>query len=315
MRHTLLTHKVLRPRRWSVAIAAVVVTCLCAILQAAGVAPRPFAGGAFEASGVEEVEGTTGVLFVDDGRTREIFYMDLAADGTQRGRVVAVPLPGTDVTDPEGITSHDGWFYIVGSQSKNRGYEGDGLVRFRFDPATRRATDIQRIQGLKRWLAARVAELHGTEARIGDRVLNIEAIAWDPDHQRLLLGLRTPVVNGAALVIPLELLDAKAPLHASNLAVSGGRAIHVPLGGAGIRSLEHKQSTGSFQLITGSAVNDENRDFRLMEWNGLGGAQSNVRELARFPRALKPEGITGGSLNARPADVIVFDTGRFLLFQ
>src|SRR3712207_2160569 len=35
----------------------------------------PFDGGTFEASGVAHVPGTDGVLFVDDGRWEEIFWM------------------------------------------------------------------------------------------------------------------------------------------------------------------------------------------------------------------------------------------------
>jgi hypothetical protein len=46
--------------------------------------PRPFTGGRFEASGVAAVPGTDGVLFVDDNRTREVFYMEVGRDGAQR---------------------------------------------------------------------------------------------------------------------------------------------------------------------------------------------------------------------------------------
>ena len=37
---------------------------------------------------------------------------------------------------PEGITFEGEWYYVVGSQSKTTGVEGDGLVRFKFDPNT-----------------------------------------------------------------------------------------------------------------------------------------------------------------------------------
>ena len=274
-------------------------------------APRAIAGGRFEASGVAHVPGSNQLLFVDDGRPREIFLMELTADGSQQGNAVPVPL-AADVTDLEGITSDGSHFYVVGSQSKTSGFEGDGLVRFTFDPKTRQAGRVERIQGLKEWLAANVAEFQGTAARLGDEVLNIEGLAWDPRGSRLLLGLRAPVVNGEALIVALKLTDPKAPFSRENLRVDGA-TIRVRLDGAGIRSLEYDERTKAFWLIAGAGLNDENRDFRVMEWNGKPG--SPLRSITTFARRLKPEGITQGTLDGRPVSVLVFDTGRFAIVE
>jgi hypothetical protein len=271
--------------------------------------PRAIAGGSFEASGVAYVPGSNTILFVDDGRTREIFLMELTPQGAQRGTAVAVPL-GADVTDLEGITSDGRHFYVVGSQSKKSGFEGDGLVRFTFDVATRRAAAVERIQGLKAWLAANVAELRGTERRTGDDVLNIEAIAWDPAGERLLLGLRAPVVDGQALIVPVKLVDPARGFTRENLRVDGA-AIRVNLDGAGIRSLEHDEQAKAFRIISGAGLNDENRDFRVVEWDGLAG--STPRAVSSYDRRFKPEGIVRAAIDGRSVSVIVFDTGRFLV--
>src|SRR5262245_4523058 len=66
--------------------------------------PTPINGGTFEASGVVHVPGTQGVLFVDDGRNKEVFWTELNADGSQKSAVVPLPL-GADITDLEGITT------------------------------------------------------------------------------------------------------------------------------------------------------------------------------------------------------------------
>jgi hypothetical protein len=274
-----------------------------------GMLPRPIAGGNFEASGVAGVSDGSGVLFVDDGRNHELFWMELAPDGTQRGKALPVTLNGSEVTDMEGLTSDGRWFYVVGSQSKRTGVAGDGLVRFMFDPATRRIDHLERMTGLKAWLAAHVPELAGTAERLGDRVLNIEAVAWDPGRERLLLGLRAPVVEGSALIVPLKFKDGTAPLSAGNLKVDGA-VIRLPLAGAGIRSLEYDKDAGAFRLITGAGFNREDRDFKILEWNGEATA-SQLREIARISAKLKPEGLTAGTLNGRPASLVLFDTGRF----
>ena len=49
------------------------------------------------------VPGTNGVLFVDDGRPDQIFWMELGEDLVQSGPVKAIKL-GASVIDLEGIT-------------------------------------------------------------------------------------------------------------------------------------------------------------------------------------------------------------------
>lgn len=268
-------------------------------------------GGTFEASGVVHVPSTAGVLFVDDGRTREVFWMELNADGTQKSAAVPIPLDA-DVTDLEGIT-HDGTsYFVVGSQSKATGFDGDGLVRFRFNAAARRVEQVERIQGLKKWLAANVSELEGSASLIGDTVLNIEGIAWDPKRERLLLGLRAPVVDGHALIVPLHFKERSAPFRVENLVVDAGGAIRLPLHGAGIRSIEYDVPSSAFRIITGAGLNKERKEFRVIEWAGTG---STVREVTRYPSRLKPEGITRAVIDGRPRTLIVFDTGRFTMID
>src|SRR5688572_16859149 len=86
--------------------------------------PALIAGGRFEASGLASVPGSQGVLFVDDAQDKQVFWMELDAEGQQVGKAIAVPL-GAHVVDPEGITASGTHYFIVGSQSK-RGTEGDG---------------------------------------------------------------------------------------------------------------------------------------------------------------------------------------------
>jgi hypothetical protein len=297
-------------------IAGLILTALVSagfvsnLSSAAGDPPR-ISGGTFEASGVVHVPSTHGVLFVDDGRTREVFWMELNADGSQKGTAIPVPLDA-DVTDLEGIT-HDGTnVYVVGSQSKRTGFDGDGLLRFRFNAAAGRIEGVERIQGLKQWLAANVAELEGSGSQIGDAALNIEGLAWDPKRERLLLGLRAPVVEGHALIVPLQFKSRSDSFRADNLMVEARKAIRLPLNGAGIRSLEYDAPSDTFRIITGAGNNSEDRDFRVVEWTGDG---STVHEVTRYSSRLKPEGITRATIEGRPRTVIVFDTGRFTLLD
>jgi hypothetical protein len=276
----------------------------------AAAAPMPFNGGTFEASGVAHVPGTDGVLFVDDGRTEEIFWMRLGERGSQAGAIKAVRL-GASVIDLEGITSDGAHFYVVGSQSKSKGGELAGLVRFRFDAQGQRAEATEAVSGLKRFLAENVAELRGMEKRKYSRGgINVEGVAWDPRGSRLLLGLRSPVVEGHALVVPLRLRDAGGAFSLANMEVEGGRAIRLPFGGAGIRSIEYDERAGAFRVITGAGPNAERLDFKLWEWDGAA-EKPALRELGVYDRRLKPEGVTRVSAAGRDFSFIVFDTSGY----
>jgi hypothetical protein len=281
-------------------LAATILIAVGCVVQLAGIGtePRVIEGGKFEASGLASVAGSPGVLFVDDGQNRQVYWMELAADGTQVGAAKPVPL-GADVTDPEAITASSTHYYVVGSQSKSTGTDGDGLIRFAFAEANRRVSGLERITGLKAWLTAHVPELKSGAA------LNIEGLAWDPVGKQLLLGLRSPVVDGQALIIPLGLIDPAGPFTADNLRVNGGKAMRLALGGGSIRSIEYDESAKAFLMIVGD---DGGRPSKLVEWNGQSGAA--VREVASFPKSLKPEGVASVTLGGRLVRVVVFDTGR-----
>lgn len=268
-----------------------------------------FSGGTFEASGVAHVSGTDSVLFVDDGRPNEVFWMQVGNDRKQTGAIKTVDI-ATSIIDLEGITTDGEYFYIVGSQSKSQGADLAGLARFKFDTATQRATGTEAASGLKKFLADNVAELRGLEnTKYKDGGINVEGIAWDPQNKRLLLGLRSPVVDGQALVVPLKLRDPKAAFSFNNLEVEGGKAIRLPLGGAGVRSIEYDESRKAFFLIAGAGPNSEKMDFKTWEWSGNGATE--MRELETFDRRLKPEGITRFSNGARDFIFIVFDTSGY----
>jgi hypothetical protein len=255
---------------------------------------------------VAHVPGTNQILFVDDGRSSEILLMDLAAEGSQAGSVVPISL-GADVRDLEGITFDGRHFYVVGSQSKKTGFEGDGLVRFTFDAATRQVGSVERVVGLKAWIADHVPELAGTAKQAGDDVLNIEGLAWDPGKRRLLLGLRAPQIGGDALVIPVRLADSSGTFSRENLRFDGP-TIRLALGGAGIRSIEYDTTRNAFTVIAGAGLNEESRDFQVFEWTGKSGAP--IRPITTFSRDLKPEGFARAMIGGRSASVIVFDVGK-----
>jgi hypothetical protein len=271
-----------------------------------------FDGGKFEASGVAGVPGTDGVLFADNGRGSQVFWMSLDQNGRQVGAITAVEL-GVGIEDIEGITTDGTYFYVVSSQSRPKAIAKEGLVRFKFDARSQRVEAAESIGGLKSFLVENVAELRGEGDRKGkEGGVNIEGLAWDTRRGRLLLGLRSPIVDGHALLVPLRLRDPRGAFSADNLEVDGSKAVRLPLGGLGIRSIEYDGRANVFRIISGAAEDQDQTDFGLWEWNG-DEQQPVLRETNRFDGKLKPEGVARVTAGGRDFTLVVFDAGGYTL--
>lgn len=259
---------------------------------------KAFQGGKFQASGVVAIPGAHDVLMVDNDRPGEVLFMPLNDAGTQDGAITPIPL-GVVVADPEGITSDGSHFYVIGSQSKGAS-DGAGLVRFDYDPETRAARNVETLAGVGTLIRQNVAELR-------QRPLNIEALAWDPAGNRLLLGFREPVLNGDAVVLPLTLRDRHGAWSWKN--IQFGPPIYVPLGGGGFRDLQY--SDGKFLAIAEPASGSKKDRFRLLEWAGASHAK-DLRQIADLDGRLKPEGIAAVTIGGRAMTLVVCDASYYL---
>jgi hypothetical protein len=273
-----------------------------------------FEGGKFEASGVAQVHGKDGVLFVDNGKAAQVFWMGLDQNGKQDGAIKPVDL-GVDIEDIEGITTDGTYFYVVSSQSRPKAIAKEGLVRFKFDAGSQTIAAVESIRGLKSFLVKNVAELRGEDDRKGkDGGLNIEGLAWDSRRGRLLLALRSPVIDGHAFLVPLKLRDPRGAFSIDNLEVEGSKAIRLSLGGAGFRGIEYDDRASVFRIISGAAEDQDQTDFGLWEWNG-DDKQPVLRETNRFDGNLKPEGVSRVTAHGRDFILVVFDAGGYTVLN
>ncbi len=242
-------------------------------------------GGTFETSGAAQVPGTDYLLVVDDGRNDQILLLQIDKTGQQVGDPTPLDL-GVSVNDPEGITFDGTYFYIAGSQSRPKQEEKNALARFVFDSNTRQIKSAEAIKDFRSWLLEKAPELKAEGDQKGeDGGLNIEGIAWDPDHKRLLLGLRSPFVGDKAMIIPVSLRTPTGPFSADNLQVE--KAIELPLGGAGVRDIQYDNRLKSFLIISGAPETRKKGEFDLWRWDG----NSEPQKMAVLDRKLKPEGV------------------------
>jgi hypothetical protein len=273
-----------------------------------------FSGGSYEASGVADIAGTDAVLFVDDGRPGQVFWMNLDESGRQVGPIKAIEL-AVEIQDLEGATTDGTYFYVVSSQSRPKAAEKAGIVRFKLNTQTQKVEGAQSINGLKSFLVENVAELRQMgDVKMKDGGVNIEGIAWDSKRNRWLLGLRSPVIDGQALVIPLRLRNPGGDFSVNNLEVVDSKAIKLPLGGVGIRSIEYDGRSNLFRIISGAAENQDQTDFGLWQWDGNEGGAA-PRELNRYDRRLKPEGAARVTVKGRDFMFMVFDASGYSVVE
>lgn len=275
----------------------------------------PFKEGALETSGVVQVPGADVVLMVDDSKLDAILAMEVDSSGKQAGPAKSIPL-GASIADMEAITYGDGFFYVTGSQSDPKNGDQNAIARFKFDPATQTIQGTEVLPNLRNFLLDSVPELKGQGDKKGtDGGLNIEGLAWDPraDGKRLLLGLRSPQLNGQSLIVAIKLRNQSGTFSIDNLQLAEPRAMQLELEGLGIRDIQYDIRLQTFLIIAGAPVHGETKlGFRLWEWSGdSSAAGSNLQKVSDLDTAMHPEGVTHLVVGGKDFIFIVGDGGGY----
>ena len=226
--------------------------------------------------------------------------------------------------DLEGLTLDSaGFVYAITSHSRNsKGEEKksrEKLVRFRIDG--NRLVSPRIVNDLKHSLTASHPVLARAAALIdvkGDGGFNIEALEFSPDQQHLMIGLRSPVEAGQALVAVIR--NSSGMFESGTAPEVAPELIRLDLGGHGLRGMSWIPSLQGYLLISGP-VAKEKTQFRLWFWNGQADAKPRPVEVEGLPGFEHAEGVTPAIIDGMPRIVIVSDDGsraesrpaRFLL--
>ncbi len=123
--------------------------------------------------------------------------------------------------------------------------------------------------------------------------LNIEGLSVSSDGRALLMGLRSPLAQGRAMLIPVTNPVAALGLGGSSpQPVALTTPILLDLGGLGFRSIEWDAAKRCFLIVAGSA--DDAGVYRLFTWSGEVTAKPVAMTSAAAAAAakLEPEGVT-----------------------
>jgi hypothetical protein len=263
--------------------------------------------------------------FIDNADAAAVFEFTLNADGTQQGPVRTRPIVGLGrnaLSDPEGLTliEVDGTRYLVVASSLSvrlapspgQPPAHQGLVRIRYTPAGDLQAEV--MTGFREWLLEHYPSLGPFAELVPDSSgLNIEGVAWDAAHSELLLGIRSPTVNGRVSALRVH-LDVTAPWTVA--ALQAGVVSHIQrasLPAQGIRDITYDGDRDEFLVLVGRSLSESLVPFQLCVWSGVGTTADRLQ--VEFERSMKPEGVTVFNVDGVRQILIVDDAGGFATFK
>lgn len=274
---------------------------------------RPLTG-IYEPSAIQQLPDGR-FLVAEDEKESPFSLVSLHADGS----IGSLPLQMADeeaggpgkLADLEALTSDPaGNLYAITSHSRNgKGEEKQSrekLLRFRVEGD--RMVSAVVVTDLKAALAAThpiLAQAAAIPDVKSDGGLNIEALEMAPDGQRLMIGFRSPLLGGQAIIAsidnPAEAFAGADPRIAPQL-------VTLDCGGDGLRALSWIPELGGYLLVSGPVAREQVQ-FKLWFWRGQAGDAPRPARVAGLPGFEHAEGISPAIVAGAPKIMIVSDDG------
>ncbi|MBI4179456.1 DUF3616 domain-containing protein [bacterium] len=275
-----------------------------------------------EFSDAAPIPGKNAALIVEDESKDSLFVLTFGPDRSAPDTMEWIPLPaGFHLKDMEGIAVDGrGFVYVVSSHSLNsegKPRRGSALARMSLESnGDLRGADT--ISDLRDWLESEIPEIAAVRTLPTDAGgLNIEGLAYDPDRERLLLGLRGPLWGNHPALIPIRLKTPNGPFRRDALELEEPIVLDT-ISGFGVRAISYDGPSKSFWILTGGGGDSKktkNR-FQVWRWDGTDQPPRAVDGI-RFDKKIKtrrsslkfhPEGICIlHPANADPVLLIVAD--------
>lgn len=272
--------------------------------------------GIYEPSAIQQLPDGR-FLVVEDEKEHSLSLVTIGGDGTVKSEELTAGLLQIfssfwTMDDLEGLAAdRAGFVYAITSHSR----DGDGddkksrskLARFRIEG--NRVVEPKVVDGLLPALTAQHAVL-AAAAKVrdvkGSGGLNIEGLEVGPDQQ-LLLGMRSPLREGRALIARVE--NASAIFDSGDAPKIAPVLAELDLGGDGIRGLAYIASLKAFLVISGPASR-ESTGFALWCWAGQPGAQPRRVSVPGLQSFGKAEGVCPAVIDGADRIVVVSDDGN-----
>ena len=271
----------------------------------------------YEPSAVQQLPDGR-ILVVEDESSRAFSMMTIQPDGTlQEDASVDTRITrgfGRKLSDLEGLSLDDaGNIYAVTSHSQNskgeRKPDREQLLRFRIQGNA--VGNIHSNTGLRDAIAADARLIRATEDLTGAKAdfdaLNIEGLAYWPQTQHLLLGLREPMVSEKSLILTIT---NPAQVFDNGAVPQFGAPIALDLKGGGIRALSYDPVLGAFLIVNEIEGYDDNRYSQLWSWSGDPAHDPEPIALPDIINLNNVESIDSITIDGEPRLLLMSDEGN-----
>ena len=280
----------------------------------------------YNASGIVPL-GNSRFIFVDNNTNDALLELQLTPDGQAAKPIARLPLQGlpqkaVDDIEDLALAEVNGKRYIFaapslsikpGSKKKGKDDKARPSALLRIAVGEDGSLTAEYIPEFRDWFVANVPAVAPDADNDPDYGgLNIEGLAWDPERQAILFGVRTPVLTNGPIVVPVKIKDLAGPWASSNLEAQQPILLHLEHanGNQGVRGMTRGRDGKGFLMTVANATSDDQAGFSVYEWDG--NAEGVVKRLPyTFAKKMKPEGLTVGTVGGKPALVFVDDNGGF----
>jgi hypothetical protein len=230
-----------------------------------------------------------------------------------------------ELDDLEGVAVSGDWIYAISSHSADDD-DDDSMARriARFQISEDRVSQLQDARGaehlkkrVKQALQAKHPQLE--EEDFADEEFNIEGFA--NQDEEFLIGLRSPIVDGRAMVVRTYGLQRVYGIDPGKYGVFAN-SLPFNLNNGGIRSLSYIPDLGGYLLVSGKTVSGQEEfdcdlttahsiaKFLLWFWDGEERCmQVSCFDMEQDGVKVQPEGISPATLDGRQTICIVSDDG------
>ncbi len=286
--------------------------------------------GVYEPSGIQQLADGR-FLVVEDDETHALGLLHISG-GQVSHEALNAPFWSWlhddfwKLDDLEGVTvDRAGNIYAITSHSRdsngNERKSREILVRFRIEGDS--VVDPRVVGSLKRDLVAAHPELAasaGIRQVKSEGGLNIEALEMSADQSRLLIGFRSPLLDGRAIVASIG--NPGAIFDGDERPRMGATLTTLDLGGNGIRGMSWVPSLAGYLVIAGPVAREQ-VEFQLWFWPGGSDDRPRRVSVAGLPGFEHAEGVSPAVIDGRQCIIIVSDDGsrdearcaRYLILQ
>lgn len=273
--------------------------------------------GIYEPSGAQQLEDGR-LLIVEDEASRALSIVELLPDGSIAENAALdnrlLSSFRSKLSDLEGLTmSADGYIYAITSHSRTkkgtRKQAREQLVRFKI-----RGNDLidsgvytGLTDQLKNSGVFERAVENSVNKNVSFQAINIEALSFDKEGRRLLLGFREPLIDGKAMIVVVE--NPVGIFERGEQPIFSEDVILVELEGGGIRSLAYDPVKGLYLMVNEAPAADGKNQFQLWTWSGALAEQPMRVELRGMTGLKNVEAIAPVIINGETKLLIVSDDG------